>query len=292
MHLSSLIEGKQYLKYLWRRNESIGSVHTLGALHKGHGVLIRLSSQENKHTVVTIYPNKIQLFPGLIYKHDLERDVKFAFEHGANVVITSHNHEMFPERYRTYINQGESHSKLNSSIFPFAAKGQVTGTIRWLNYTRSHRSYFGLKDIEQAILVKRAVKDLLIECEIKYVPCIRYKNGVPISSRLRFLDETLLLEVGGLYEALEYGRQQIAIGQNQPDKIIEIITRKLSKCLNKFKLLYLTLVDSVDFNQLNQIELPFIIHAAIQYQDLVHFDGIYIKNEKELQCGTPVIWLD
>ena len=292
MHLKSLREAKEFLREVWKRDEMVGSVHTLGALHQGHGKLIQLSAQENTHTIVTIYPNKIQLFPGLPYKYDLKRDVDFAIESGATTVISSCDSEMFSEDFRTFITQGDSHSRLNSSVFSFASKGQVTGTIRWLNFTRPHRSYFGLKDIEQALLVKRAVADLLIDCEIKHVPCIRFRNGVPISSRLRFLEEHILSEVSALYEVMNLGREKICQGETDSSQVLAKMREQLNQRLNHFHILYLTLVDISDFAEKEEASLPFILHGAIRYKDLTHFDGLLITNEKELQQGPSVIWLN
>jgi pantoate--beta-alanine ligase len=292
MHFKSLTEGKIYLNELKKKNETLGTVHTLGALHNGHGILIQQSAKENQNTIVTIYPNKIQLFPGLKYRYDLNDDVNFALANGATAVISSTDEEMFPDEYRTFIDQGLSHRELNSSVFPYAARGQITGSLRWINFTKPNRSYFGLKDIEQAILVKRAVTDLLIDCEIRYVPCIRFSNGVPISSRLMSLDHALLEDVGILYEILNIGRGAIINGEKDSLKVLEIIDGELKMRLKKFKIIYTTIVDINDFKKITSLNVPFIIHAAIQYNEITHFDGLLIRNETELVNGPPVIWLE
>jgi pantoate--beta-alanine ligase len=291
MHIHSLKEAKSFIASIKNSGETIGSVHTLGALHRGHGILIQQSAQENQHTIVTVYPNKIQLFPGLKYKFDLEADVQFALDNGATAVISSTDEEMFPSDYRTYIDQGISHSRLNSSVFSYASRGQVTGSIRWINFTQPTRSYFGLKDIEQAILVKRAVDDLLINTEIVHVPSIRLSNGVPISSRLLHHNNDVLTEVGLLYKTLTDARLLIAEGQNNATEIIKFIKAQLSNNVKIFTPLYVTIVDPVDFLEVEQIKLPFIIHAAIQHDKLTHFDGLWIRSEADLKNGPPIIWL-
>ena len=291
MHLKSLNEAKPFLKRINESNETLGTVHTLGALHEGHAVLIKKSASENQNTIVTVYPNKIQLFPGLKYQFNLEEDVAFAIKNGATAVISSTDEEMFPQDYRTIISQGPSHSRLNSSIFPYASTGQVTGSIRWINFTRPTKTYFGLKDIEQAILVKRAVKELLINTEIVYVPSIRFANGVPISSRLLNKADEVLREVGLLFSILNEGRELISNGEKSSSKVLKIINDKLLKRLKHFSILYTTIVDVVDFSEMEEVKLPFIFHAAIRHKELTHFDGLLITNEYELTNGTPVIWL-
>jgi len=291
MHLKTLKEAKAYLGHIRKRNETIGTVHTLGALHEGHAILIRKSAEDNQNTIVTIYPNKIQLFPGLKYSFDLEKDVEFALKNGATAVISSTDEEMFPAHFRTFVDQGISHSKLNSSVFHYASRGQVTGSIRWINFTQPTRSYFGLKDIEQAILVKKAVHELLIDSEIVYVPCIRFKSGVPISSRLMNQSDSLLQEVGELYKTLNQARKFISEGETNSFEILRFINEELKNRLKHFSVLYTTIVDTVDFLEMNNIQIPFIIHASIQYKDLTHFDGVLIQTEMELQNGSPIIWI-
>lgn len=214
VHLRSVGEARPFLRELWRSGQTIGSVHTLGALHVAHGELIKRSAAENDQTIVTIYPNRIQLFPGSVYEYDLDEDIAFAERCGATVVISSDDAEMYPSEYATFIDQGARASRLNSSVFDYASRGQVTGAIRWISLCRPTVSYFGMKDIEQSLLVQRAVQDLLIDCDIQHVPCVRVREtAVPVSSRLRFLPPERLREVGAIYHALEVGRTMISAGE-------------------------------------------------------------------------------
>lgn len=268
-------------------------MHTLGALHEAHAELIRRSAGENDQTVVTIYPNKIQLFPGSIYRYHLDQDVAVAESAGATVVISSCDEEMYAPDYCTYIDQGQLHRRLNSSIFDFASRGQVTGAIRWISLCRPHVSYFGMKDIEQSLLVERAVTDLLIDCRIRHVPCVRLRGtGVPVSSRLRDLPSNRLAEVGAVYRALETGRALIAAGEKDTACIVAAMRNVLDANLRTFRLLYLTVVDVDRFAPMRRIQLPFILHCAITDGALSHFDGLYIRSERDLAESPEVIWID
>jgi pantoate--beta-alanine ligase len=203
VHLRSLAEARPFLRELWSSGQTIGSVHTLGALHAAHGELIKRSAAENDQTIVTIYPNKIQFFPGSVYQYDLAEDIVLAERCGATVIISSGDAEMYPPGYATYVDQGPGATRLNSSVFGYASRGQVTGAIRWISLCRPTASYFGMKDIEQSLLVQRAVQDLLIDCDIRHVPCVRIREtGVPVSSRLRFLPPSTPARVRDLYSCL------------------------------------------------------------------------------------------
>lgn len=292
IQLDTVAEARPFLRELWRSAQTIGSVHTLGALHAAHGELIKRSAAENDQTIVTVYPNRIQLFPGTVYRYDLDADIALAERDGATVVIASTDEEMYPPDYATYIDQGERAARLNSSVFDYASRGQVTGAIRWISLCRPTASYFGMKDIEQSLLVQRAVRDLLIDCDIRHVPCVRdLETGVPISSRLRFLPPERLQEVGGVYHALDAGRRLISEGETDSDTVLRTVRADLERTLQTFEVLYLTVVDAERFAPIERVEIPFVLHCAITDGTLSHFDGLCILTKQELQRSPEIIWL-
>lgn len=149
-----------------------------------------------------------------------------------------------------------------------------------------------MKDIEQSLLVARAVEDLLIDCDIRHVPCVRdTQTAVPVSSRLRFLPPERLQEVGAVYHALELGRLAILAGQTKSATILAEIRERLEPQLSTFKIAYLTLVDADDFGPIDEARLPFILHCAITDGTLNHFDGLCIRTDEELQNSPAVIWI-
>jgi len=290
--LHSVAEARPFPRDLWRSGQTIGSVHTLGALHAAHGELIKRSALENEQTIVTVYPNRIQLFPGAVYRYDLDDDIALAEQHGSTVVIASADEEMYPPAYATYIDQGERATRLNSSVFDYASRGQVTGAVRWISLCRPTASYFGMKDIEQSLLVQRAVDDLLIDCDIRHVPCVRDREtGVPVSSRLRFLPLERLQEVGEVYRALELGRRMAAAGEKDPEPILRSLRAYLDQVLTTFEVVYLTIVDAERFAPVDRVEVPFVIHCAITDGTLSHFDGLCIRDQHDLDHAPEVIWL-
>ncbi|MEY9420725.1 pantothenate synthetase [Bradyrhizobium japonicum] len=96
MHLTGLSAGKAFIREVARTGQTIGTVHTLGALHLGHAELIRRAALENDVAIVTVYPNKIQLRPGGSYDFNLDDDIGLALRSGATAVISSSDTEMFP----------------------------------------------------------------------------------------------------------------------------------------------------------------------------------------------------
>ncbi|WGD51266.1 pantoate--beta-alanine ligase [Bradyrhizobium sp. CB1650] len=288
MHLGCLSAGKAFIREVARTGQTIGTVHTLGALHLGHAELIRRAASENDVAIVTVYPNKTQLRPGGSYDFDLDADIGLALRAGATAVISSNDTEMFPPGYRTFVSQGDYHLRLDG---PEAyLKEAVTGAIRWICYARPTRSYFGLKDIGQAILVKRAVADLLLDCEIRFVPTVRYRNGVPISSRLRRFSRSELDELSCLFTALNHSRKEIAQGASSVKDLVASATSQIA--FRQFKLDFVRIVGADSFEDLEQVQLPFIMVAAATAHGLRVFDSIYIPDQDTLLNGPPDVWID
>lgn len=292
MHIRSLNEAKEVLRNLKKQPKMMGSIHTLGALHEGHGKVIEISSKENDYTFVTIYPNKIQLDPKRSYEYDLIKDVELAYRYGATHVLSVESEDMYPESYCTFIDQGKLHQRLDGIAIPYLFRGMVTMCIRWLSLVRPDVTYFGLKDIGQAVLVKRAIEDLLIDTKVREIPCIRYKCGVPISSRLFKLNEKSFLEVEKVYFIIEQAREAIKNGERNTKSIINFISGFLKESFHTFKIIYINLVDPDTFSPLELIKLPFILHVVITDGNINHFDGIYVRSIDDLCNGVNTIWLD
>lgn len=157
--------------------------------------------------------------------------------------------------------------------------------------TRPTNSYYGMKDIEQALMVKRAAHDLLLPTNIRLVPCIRHPDGVPISSRLRNIPAKDRAELSAVYKALELGRTAVAEGQVEAKRIIEVMRTHLEPRLSEFQVLYITAVNTIDFAAVQRLEIPFILHIAVQNSKVTHFDGLCIQSLEDLRSGPETIWL-
>ena len=291
---NSLKEAKEGLNKLHKEGKTIGSIHTLGALHIGHGKLIEMSSRENDCTVISIYPNIAQLAPGSKYEYDIEKDCKFAEEHGATHIICPKTEEIYPEDFRTYLDQGECYKRLNGTAQPYLFKGMITMSVRWILFTRPTRTYWGLKDIGQTILVERALKDLFQDdIIVREVPCVRYKSGIAISSRLMNQPENKIKEFRRLNEACEKARKALLNGETNANRIKDIIKNEITKePLKYFSIEYIKVAKPLDFTEPEEITLPIIFHVDLTDGKKMYFDGLFIRNEDELRNGPPVIWLD
>lgn len=283
----------QGIRALKKTEKSIGTVHSLGDLHIGHGKVIEQAAEENDYVIVTIYPNKEQLAPTHKYVYNPEKDCQYAASCGATHLITLKEDEIYPSSYCTFLNQGEIYSRLDGIVMPTLFRGMITMSIRWIIFTRPTRTYFGLKDIAQYLLVRQAVRDLMIDTEVVAVPCVRYRSGIAISSRLMYLSIDKLQEFKRVYLALEEGRKIIASGFTEADEIIN----KMRKLLNPesfkyFTLKYIKLADPNDLTEPKIVSLPLIIHIVLSDGEKNYFEGHLIQSHKELINGPETIWLE
>lgn len=273
--------------------KSIGSVHSLGDLHIGHAKLIEQAAAENDFVIVTIYPNKEQLSTTHKYVYDPDRDCDYAASFGATHLITMDESEIYQPDYCTFLSQGEIYGRLDGIVMPTIFKGMITMSVRWIVFTRPNRTYFGLKDIAQYLLVRQAVKDFMIDTEVIAVPCVRYRSGIAISSRLMRLQREKLEEFQRAYQTLEKGRKIIASGVTKAETIISEMRSFLNpESFRFFTLKYIKLADPMDLTEPEVVSLPIIMHIVLSDEDKNYFEGYLIQTQQELMEGPATIWLE
>ncbi len=270
----------------------MGSVHTLGALHAGHETCIRLAAQENDAVFVSIYPNKSQLKPGTTYRYDVDADLAAAEAAGATHAIAPADEEMFPDNHRTFLEQGPCYGRMDGSLVPFLFRGMITMSFRWVNLLRPTRAYWGMKDIGQTLLVERAIADFNVPSSVRRVPCVRYRNGIPISSRLAALDSASLNDIAAFNMALHTGLTARRDGMRNTNDVVALMRQEYEAASNGiFSIAYLNGFLPSDFTIPERLDLPFILHGAVTNGEINHFDGILVENETVLRAGPETIWI-
>lgn len=289
----SIKEAKSGLRHLHATAQTTGSIHTLGALHEGHGKLIEMAAKENDNVIVTIYPNIAQLPPGSTYAYDVEKDCKFAAAHGATHLITPPTEDMYPDAYRTFFDQGDQYDRLDGTVTPYLFRGMITMSTRWIIFTRPTNTYWGLKDIGQVILVKRAVDDLLIDTNVREVPCVRYKSGMAISSRMMDKPESVIKEFNRASQALEKARLCMVDGVRNSTELVELMRDSIDEqSLQHFKLKYIKVAKPKDFVESTKVEIPTILQIVMDLNGRNWFEGYYLRTDEELHNGPETIWLN
>jgi pantoate--beta-alanine ligase len=172
------------------RNGTVGLVPTMGAFHDGHLALFRAARDENDLVVASLFVNPAQFGAGEDldrYPRDEKRDARLADEAGVDILFAPSADELYPHGFQTWVEVEELGRRLEGEYRPGHFRGVATICLKLFNIVRPDRAYFGQKDAQQVAVVKRMVRDLDHEVQIRVVPTVRDADGLALSSRNAYL---------------------------------------------------------------------------------------------------------
>jgi pantoate--beta-alanine ligase len=172
------------------RNDSIGFVPTMGALHRGHAALLAAARAECDVVVASVFVNPAQFGPGedfAAYPRDEGSDLEELERAGVDVAFLPPAEELYAPGFQTWVDVTELAQGLEGDARPGHFRGVATVCLKLFNIVRPNRAYFGQKDAQQAEVVERMIRDLDLEIELRVVPTVRDEDGVALSSRNAFL---------------------------------------------------------------------------------------------------------
>lgn len=194
--------------------KSIGFVPTMGHLHAGHMSLCQRSQAENDVTVVSIFVNPTQFNQTSdfdLYPRTLDEDAALLREQGINVLFVPDTKEMYTDQYQVQITETELSRELEGEYRPGHFNGMLTVVAKLLNLVQPTRAYFGEKDYQQYLLVKKMVEALFMRVEIVPCPTIRLADGLAMSSRNSRLTEAQRRQAAHFPALLQSGEPLDAI---------------------------------------------------------------------------------
>lgn len=210
---------------------TIGLVPTMGALHEGHASLISAANKENDFVVVSVFVNPTQFAPNEdldAYPRTLEADCKLAEEMGANVVFAPSPKEMYPSEDATWVEvTGDITKVLCGRTRPIHFRGVTTVVTKLFNLAQPDRAYFGQKDAQQVEVLKRMVKDLFFNIQLRIMPIVRENDGLAKSSRNTYLSEAEHKAALILNRSLKAAKEQYEAGEREADKLIAAVTASI-----------------------------------------------------------------
>lgn len=270
---------KRKLKEERKGGKSIGFVPTMGYLHEGHLSLVRQSVKENDVTVVSIFVNPIQFGPGEDfdrYPRDIERDKKLLEREGVDYLFFPSNDEMYPPGYKTFVEVNELGKKLCGKSRPGHFRGVTTVVLKLFNIVQPDRAYFGQKDAQQAIIIKRMVKDLNLDVDIVVMPIVREEDGLAMSSRNVYLNEEERKNATVLWKSLKEAENLIKMGERDSEKIINRM-REIIMGYPKALIDYIEIVDTEELNPVNPIKGKVLIALAVYIGKARLIDNIILE---------------
>ncbi|MCM8781348.1 MAG: pantoate--beta-alanine ligase [Candidatus Omnitrophica bacterium] len=244
---------------------TIGFVPTMGALHQGHISLIRQARKENNKVVVSIFVNPIQFGPQEDfhkYPRNLKQDAKICKQEGVDIIFYPQAKDMYPKGYRTYVTVEELSDVLCGKFRPGHFKGVATVVTKLFNIVGADCAYFGQKDAQQAIIIKRMSQDLNISIRIKVMPTVRCRDGLAMSSRNKYLNQEERKDATVLYQALCLAKSMVDDGIRNTKTIIAKIQNLISQ-KKSARVQYISIVDLDNLKPIEEIKSRALLALAV-----------------------------
>lgn len=210
---------------------TIGLVPTMGALHEGHASLIGAANKENDFVVVSVFVNPTQFAPNEdldAYPRTLEADCRLAEKMGADVVFAPAPKEMYPSEDDTWVEvTGDITKVLCGRSRPIHFRGVATVVTKLFNLAQPDRAYFGQKDAQQVEVLKRMVKDLFFNIQLRIMPIVREADGLAKSSRNTYLSDAERRAALVLSRSLKAAEEMYGAGERDAAKLVEAVTASI-----------------------------------------------------------------
>jgi pantoate--beta-alanine ligase len=281
------------IKKLKASGKSVGFVPTMGALHEGHLSLIRQARKENKIVVVSVFVNPSQFAPSedlKKYPRPLKKDLVLVRKEKVDFVFLPGTKAIYPEGFSTYVNVSGLSETLCGKSRPTHFRGVATIVLKLFNIIQPDAAYFGQKDAQQAIIIRRMAEDLNVPVKIKVMPTIRANDGLALSSRNSYLNKQERIDALVLSRALNLAKLLIKGGAKNSGRIIsrmkQLINQKKSA-----KIDYIAVVDPADLKPLKQISGNCLVALAVRIGKarlVDNFQGRFSTQSKSVPIkGTP-----
>jgi pantoate--beta-alanine ligase len=194
----------------------------MGFLHDGHLSLIRTAKKKCDIVVVSIFVNPTQFGPSedfARYPRDLKQDSRLAQEAGCDILFVPDTAEIYNERASTFVVVEGISAVLEGRFRPTHFQGVTTIVCKLFNIVHADKAFFGQKDAQQCVVVKKMVKELNIPVEIEIVPTVREMDGLAKSSRNIYLSPEERLSAPVLFQSLRFAGDLVTQGETDAEKI-------------------------------------------------------------------------
>jgi pantoate--beta-alanine ligase len=274
-------EVRSAVKEARQKNNRVGCVPTMGALHAGHGSLIEAAAKECDYVIVTIFVNPAQFAPGEDldkYPRTLEADCHYCEKLGADLVFAPSPEEMYPTEQLTWVDVHKLTDLLCGAKRPGHFRGVTTVCAKLFNIVQPDVACFGQKDAQQALVIQRMVADLNMPLEIRICPIVREPDGLAMSSRNQYLSADERQRAVCLYQALIQCKEKIDAGQRDAavlkSQMQEIIRQKGGK------IDYIEIVDAETLSPPHTLEGRVLMAVAVFFGKTRLIDNLLLDLNK------------
>ncbi len=239
-----------------RAGRSVGLVPTMGALHEGHLSLVRAAKEECDVVVATIFVNPTQFGPNedlSEYPRTLESDMEALAVLDVDLVFAPSAEAIYPKGFSTHVEPPLVAQMLEGEFRSGHFRGVATVVLKLFNLVPATIAYFGQKDYQQSLVIRRMIKDLDLPIEIRVCPIVREEDGLALSSRNVYLNATERKRALSLYASLRVARQLVEHGEANA----AIVRDRMRRVLNDAGITrvdYVAVVDAETLEKLDSID--------------------------------------
>jgi len=247
-----------------REGKRVGLVPTMGALHEGHLSLVREARERADAVVATIFVNPTQFGPQEDfgkYPRTLESDLQLLGQAGCDLVFLPSQDEMYPPGFSTYVDPPAAAQPLEGVCRPGHFRGVTTVVLKLFGIVPADFAFFGQKDFQQALVIRRMVEDLNVPIEIVTCPTIREPDGLALSSRNRYLSAGERQQALALSRSLQLAETLVRGGERSAASIVERMRAVLREAGIE-RIDYVALADPETLTEKSRIEGPTVALVA------------------------------
>ena len=264
-------------RQLAAEGKTIGLVPTMGYLHDGHLSLIRRARTQCDTVITTIFVNPTQFAPTDDldrYPRDEKGDIRKIESAGGEIVFVPKAQELYPDGFQTYVEVEELTCVLEGASRPEHFRGVTTIVSKLFNLTRPDVAVFGMKDFQQAAVLRRMTSDLNYPIKFVIGRTVREKSGLALSSRNKYFDEQQRAEACCLYYALRSARAMVNTGTSVPGRISREMRAVIRASCRSAQVDYIAFNDINDLTTAKTIQRGTICSLAVQVHGVRLIDNM------------------
>ncbi len=265
------------------QGKGIGFVPTMGALHEGHLSLVRRAREENDILVVSIFVNPLQFGPQEDfnkYPRDIEMDIEKLQKEGVHTLFMPEPASLYPSGFSTSIGVKGLSEKLCGAYRPGHFTGVATVVCKLFNLVKPSKAYFGQKDYQQTVVIKRMTEDLNMDVELVVCPTVREREGLAMSSRNTYLNPEQRKAALSLYAALTAASHRIQSGTSAPEEIKKLMQDALQKEPLLSEVQYAGVYDPVTLDELHEFMKENLLAVAVKIGSTRLIDNMLLTLHK------------
>lgn len=270
-----------------RREEdkTIGLVPTMGALHEGHLSLVREARRMSDVVVVSVFVNPTQFGAGEDferYPRDLTGDTSKLSDYNVDYIFAPPAEEIYPKGFATYVNVEGLSETMEGAARPGHFRGVATVLTVLFNTVRPDFAFFGQKDAQQTLVVRRLVRDLAFDTEVVVLPTVREQSGLALSSRNAYLTDEQRSAAGVIYRALSQAKEVYMEGERNPKRMAEVVRAQV-EAEPLARLEYVGVVDAESMEKFDRIpeDRPVLIALAARVGKTRLIDNVVIQPARQ-----------